>query len=109
MLIRDKIYNMTEFNTNSEPHADYTYEQAGHDPVSVGESMDTLVEQLATSESLQAGFDWMRERQNELYDRARALRQEKKSLPPAEEQELDDIHNAMLTIQTLYDRYHNTE
>ncbi len=108
MVIRDKIYNM--MNENQDPTQN-SPEQYGypHDPELVAGSLETLIANLATPEQLRNGFDWMQERQTELYDRSRKLRAQGKQLPAREAEELDELHTGMLTIQSLFEKYHPTE
>lgn len=105
MLVCDKIYNMTEIPTpehiEDRPHL--------VDPVSVAESLETVIEQLATPESLRAGLDYMLARQVELVKLHEQLRQEGKFLPSSLGRELDELNDGLLAIQHLNDRYNNPQ
>lgn len=74
-------------------------------PEPIASSIDTLVSQLASPESLLNGLDWMCNRQSELYEKSRQLTQAGQRLSTEETAELDDIHTALLEIQHINDRY----
>lgn len=95
---------MTEIPQNPEqtrPHLE--------DPELVAGSIETLVEHLATPESIQTGVNWMLNRQEELYSKHRAARDNGERIPKTEETELDEIHTALMEVGHIIEKYHPGE
>ena len=74
-------------------------------PELLSESLDALVQRLATPEALNSSLQRVMGRQAELYQKSTQLRDNGQSLSKADQIELDQINETLLNLQRLSESY----
>ena len=101
VLVCDKIYNMEQENLSFRPHLE--------EPEHISSAIERVMADLEKPAELERMLQDRLDRQSELFERHHWLRRQGRSLPSDEEKELDEINEAMLTLQHIYRKYHPVE
>jgi hypothetical protein len=101
VLVCDKIYNMTEENSESRPHLE--------EPIHISDAVDAIMNELANPIEMRSAVYSLIDRQTELYQAHQDKRERGESLTAEDEKELEEISFALLTMQQVYEKYGRTD
>jgi hypothetical protein len=101
VLVCDKIYNMSEQDPQDRSHLE--------EPMHVSDAIDAVMNQLQNPIEMRSAIDNLIERQTDLYQSHRDKRERGESLTPEDEEELEEISFALLSMQQVYEKYGRTD